>query len=136
MGFTGFSYNHAKWFQPKESITHTSRKVDVPSYLVNEKKVDTIIAQMGIFGHVPPWEQKIDENGDFHFKVLRPGRQDSITLNALSTEIDVQEIFPGMINILRGMHPGSTGGPPSVIFSVWKIYAFSASAMAIIVLFI
>jgi hypothetical protein len=48
----------------------------------------------------------------------------------------VQEIFPGMINILRGMHPGSTGGPPSVIFSVWKIYAFSASAMAIIVLFI
>jgi hypothetical protein len=136
MGFTGFTFNHSPWFQPNENIIHTRRLVDVPSSLDRDKKVDTIMAQMGIFGYVPSWEQKIHENGDFLFTVIRPGRQYSITLNALNTEIDVKENFPGIINLLQGMHPGSIGGPPSVFFSIWRIYTYSCSVLAIIVLFI
>lgn len=136
MGFTGFMFNHEKLLTPKENKVHWSEAVSLPEDVLADSLIDPIVEQINIFGHRPYWEQWTDDEGQFHFKIMRPGRQYSLILNKFRDSIFVEEVRPGFFLMMKGLHPSSTGMPEHPVFSFWRIYAESSAIITMIVIFI
>jgi hypothetical protein len=75
--------------------------------------------QLGLFGHVLPWETWIEDDGEFRTVIHRPGREYEIRVNrGVAT---VKETRNSGFRALLGLH-GFEGLPKAPFVSTWKWY--------------
>lgn len=100
-------------------------------------KVDSLArylhSQLGIKGHVPPWEFKENKNGMVRFKIFRPVRTFEVRLNRNSDLIEIDEIHYGIGRILGALHEGSIKNKLGIpMLDIWAYYAQISAILAFI----
>lgn len=136
IGVSAFHYNHhLKFLMPKEREYKVWQKeVSFTDTVYNNEVLQNINKEIGIFGHLPWWEQHTDSLGNFHYTTNRPGKKYRIVIPHNSNQVIVNENNNGIGTIITGLHVGSSGGPKSEIMTVWHIFADIAIVLAFIVI--
>lgn len=136
MGLTGFLFSHDALIPKDFRSTNWQQAVTVDRAVGKDSLITEITNQLGIFGHRPFWLQGTDSTGQFHFQIMNPAANYDIVLTPAKDSVYVKESRKSIINVMTGLHASSTGGPPSWITFIWRLYAESAAITAIIVLII
>lgn len=120
------NYNHPTLFKKND----LKEKTYSESFSFVSDSTDEIITHatdsLDIFGHRPWWLQWRDKENNFHFQIMRPGKQYQIVVLEKDKQLKVTEKSMGIIHALSGMHVGSGGLLKLPVFKVWSVYSHAA----------
>lgn len=108
--------------QPVDTI-HYTRTVKFDSTLKIDTLAKFIRKEMGIKGHLPPWEFRENNQGMVRFAILRPARFYEVKLNRDNNLIHINEIHFSIGRILRALHFGSIKNQlGDTMLNIWSWY--------------
>lgn len=91
-----------------------------------------ISLQLGIVGHLPPWDYRDDGKGNLSFKIHRPARIYKVDLERNSDVIHINEIHFSSGKVLNTLHKGSIGELDDPMIKIWAFYAQLATLFGLI----
>ncbi len=115
--------------QPVDTISYT-QTIEFDPTLKIDSLAKIIRNELGIKGHLPPWEFRENNQGMVRFAIFRPARIYEVKLNRNSSRIHIDEIHFSLGRILRALHFGSIKNQlGDILLNIWSWYG-QISAMS------
>ncbi len=133
IGISAMNFQHQFFRENPTDTLNFSRNIDFDPALKIDSLSNFIRLELGIKGHLPPWEFRESDTGYVRFKIERPARTYEVKMNRNSKVIDVDEIHYSFGKILRALHFGSTRnrlGDP--LINVWTFYGQISGLSALV----
>ena len=138
---SGFYFqHHPKFPKPGDKTTYWSASLTIPEITDNLDFKQTVRDSLGLFGHLPWWEDYHDSLGVHHFMISRPGKQYWITVPLQDDVYRIKEIRTGPWSVMIAMHwlaGGMRGhGKGPFFIKTWRIISLPMSLVLLGVIII
>ncbi len=117
--------------EPSDTISYT-KNIQFDPALKADSLARYVTANLGIAGHVPPWDLRENKKG-FFFKIQRPGRTYEVHLTRQSDLIEINEVHYGNGRMLKALHFGSIAGLNDTMLKLWASYAQVSALIAFLI---
>lgn len=117
---------------PSDTLSYTKNIRFDPS-LKADSLARYLASELGIVGHIPPWDLRENKRG-FFFKIQRPGRTFDIHLSRQNDLIEIDEIHYGNGRLIKAMHFGSISELNDPLLKWWAWYAQISAVIAFLII--
>ena len=126
--YSAFVHQHHPGFpRHGDKTVYWEQALTIPEIADNKEFKLAVRDSMGLFGHVPWWEDYRDSLGIHHFMITRPAKQYWITVPAEGNIYKVKEIRTGFWDVLNQLHPLASGmqghGNGPFFIRLWRYMA-------------
>ena len=120
-----YHQHHLKFPKPGDKTSYWEASFITPEITENIEFKQAIRDSLGLFGHVPWWEDFHDSLGVHHFMITRPGKYYWITVPLDDDVYKVKEIRTGPWIVLIALHWLAAGmrghGKGPFFLKAWRI---------------
>jgi hypothetical protein len=139
---SGLLLNHPKWsaanFWPQRKQERFERPVQLAAGVSDIDQARSLMRQLGIAGEIE-WTTPRQPAGRFEFRVARPGRMASVSVNVPAGVASIDQISVNGWGILNALHSftGVRGGRPEATRDWWLtgLWSFSMDAVCVGIIF-
>lgn len=131
-GLSTLAFQHGWGWSPTN--TTSEKSVTLPADLEDKTLAAAARDSLGIWGNVPEWRVKREDDGTLNFQVHRPGRTHHIALNTETGSATSRDEDFGIWGVIKWLH-GMRGVEGSNWANTWWVYSeISVWALAFSVL--